>query len=180
MLIPIGILASAGGVTGAFELISTTVLGANTASVTFSGLNTGIYKHLQIRITDRSTAAGSSQAYIRFNGDSGANYSEHQIYGGGSSVGTYGGASVNLAPLGSGAESGAPANAFSGRIVDILDPFNTTKNTSIRELQGLGPTRIGLYSAGWYNTAAVTTIEIGMFSANFVTGSRFSLYGIKG
>jgi len=176
--------AGGGGAAGDFELISTTLITTNTPSVTFSSLNTiaASYKHLQLRITERSSAAINSQMGIRFNGDSGSNYSEHQLKGNGSSVTSYGGGSVTFAPLGTTVESGASANAFGARIIDILDFSQTTKNKTIREIAGaaVSPNNIAIYSAGWYNTAAVTSMEVFMNSGNFVQYSRLSLYGLKG
>jgi hypothetical protein len=184
MLLPLGILASASGGAADFELISTTLVTSAVASVTFSSLNTAAaaYKHLQLRITERSSAAINSQMGIRFNGDSGANYSEHQLKGNGSSVTSYGGGSVNFAPMGTTVESGATANAFGARIIDILDFSQTTKNKTIREFAGaaVSPNNVAIYSAAWFNTAAVTSLEVFMNSANIVANSRISLYGLKG
>lgn len=176
--------SSGGGGAAAYELISTSLISTNTASVTFASLNTiaSSYKHLQLRITERSSASTNSQLAIRFNGDSGSNYSEHQLKGNGSSVTSYGGGSVTFAPMGVTVESGATASAFGGRIIDILDFSQTTKNKTIREIAGaaVSPNSIAIYSAAWYNTAAVTSMEVFMNSGNFVSGSRLSLYGIRG
>lgn len=176
--------AGGGGAAGDYELISTSLITTNTASVTFASLNTtaAAYKHLQLRITDRSSASVNSQVGIRFNGDSGSNYSEHLLTGGGSGTpSTYGGGSVSFAPMGSGLESGATANTFSARIIDILDFSQTTKNTTVREFMGMASvTKVGLYSSAWYNTAAVTSMEVFMNAGNFVQYSRLSLYGLKG
>lgn len=183
MLLPLGILASASG--GAdYELISTTLVTSAVASVTFSSLNTVAagYKHLQLRITERSSASVNSQLYLRFNSDSGNNYSEHQLNANGSSVTSYGGNAVSFAPMGTGPESGATANAFSARVIDILDFSNTSKNKTVRELYGFAAStnKVGLYSAGWYSTAAITSLLVGMNAGNIVANSRISLYGLKG
>jgi len=176
--------SAGGGGASDYELISTTLITTNTPSVTFSSLNTvaANYKHLQLRITERSSASTNSQVGIRFNGDSGANYSEHQMKGNGSSITLYGGGSTSFAPMGTTVESGASANAFGARIIDILDFSQTTKNTTIREFAGaaVSPNNVAMYSAAWFNTAAVTSMEVFMNSANFVNGSRLSLYGLKG
>ena len=164
---------------GSFDLLSTTILTSNTASVTFASLGTfaADYEHLQLRITSRTTAASNSQLSMRFNGDAGNNYSEHQLTGNGSNVSSYGIGSNNQAFLGTPFASGAAANAFGAYIVDLLDAFSTNKNTTVRSLTG-GPA-IGLFSAGWFNTASLTSVEIFMTLANHVTGSRFSLYGLR-
>ena len=74
MLIPIGFFG-AGAAAGAYELIETQVLGSDVYSITFSSVPQ-TYKHLQIRLTARCTASGSTGDWlsIRFNGDSSGNY----------------------------------------------------------------------------------------------------------
>lgn len=183
MLLPLGILASASGGAADYELISTTLVTSAVASVTFSSLNAATYKHLQFRITERSSASVNSQLYLRFNGDTGANYSEHLLAGGGSgTMSTYGGGSVNFAPMGSGVESGNTANLFTTRIIDILDFSSASKNTTVREFYGFSgsASKVGLYSSAWYNTAAVTSILVAMNAGNIEANSRISLYGLKG
>jgi hypothetical protein len=67
--------------------------------------------------------------------------------------------------------------------MDILDYGVTTKNTTMRALNGGHEYNwIALASGVWMNTAAVTSITFNMplTSANFVSGTRFSLYGIRG
>jgi hypothetical protein len=66
-------------------------------------------------------------------------------------------------------------------VCDILDPFETTKNKTIRSLAGYGSGgNVNLYSGLWINTSALTSITILASSGNFASASRFSLYGIKG
>jgi uncharacterized membrane protein len=174
----------AGSVASDYELISTTLLASATPSVTFSNLSTVAagYKHLQLRITERSTASINSQLGLRFNGDSSASYSEHQVRGNGSSLSSYGGGGVNFAPLAGSAESGATANAFGARIIDILNFSDTITNTVVRQFMGIASSAssVGLFSAAWHNTAAVTSIEVFMNTASLVQYSRISLYGLRG
>jgi hypothetical protein len=76
------------------------------------------------------------------------------------------------------------ANAFGVVVTDIADPFETTKNTTIKSLGGLygGLWRdVALRSGVWLNNSAVTSITLApLVGSNFVTNSRFSLYGLKG
>ena len=179
MLLPLGILASASG--GAdFELISTQVLGSAQAQIDFSvSAFSAQYKHLQIRMS--AVTVADKLVQLRFNNDSGGNYSYHGLEGNGSSVDSFNNYAVTASWLGySPAGSTYPSHA----IVDILDPYSTAKNTTIKTLWGSNQTsgnRITLMSGGWFNTAAVTTISIFQnSSAQFATGSRFSIYGLKG
>jgi len=186
MLLPLGILASSGGVSADYELISSQVLASNVNSVTFSSLNTAAaaYKHLQLRVTVRSSngAVGDSLG-LRFNGDTGSNYAEHVLYGNGSSVASGAGTSQTFMSAATITGNTAAANIFGSGVIDILDFSQTTKNKTLRSLSGnQAQPFIQLRSGLWASTAAVTSINL--FSANgatnLLTGSRFSLYGLKG
>jgi hypothetical protein len=186
-LFPLGILsaAGAGGATGAYDLLETYILGSDQASITFSSLGTysSTYKHLQIRYAARTNrAANLDDIIVRFNGDSGNNYSAHMLWGNGSSVQSTGFGSINrgIWPVATGAN--ATANAFGAGLIDILDAFSTTKNTTGRSISGATPgNEIRMVSFGYYNTASITSILLDQESGtNFLAGSRFSLYGIRG
>jgi hypothetical protein len=167
------------------ELISTVLVGSGgTASVTFTdgGAWSG-YKHLQIRTIGRTTqTAVDSIQWLRFNGDTGTNYSYHVLYGNGSAVASAGATSQTLARISTDVGANSPANIFGLTIVDVLDAFSTTKNKTIRSLSGavLSSPWIVFTSGSWMSTTAVTSVTIYPNSGNFVAGSRFSLYGIKG
>jgi hypothetical protein len=182
----LGFFATAGvrAAAGSFDLLQTQVLSSAEPSVTFSNLNTAYgstYQHLQIRMVTKDTSAGAaSYDLIRLNGDTGSNYSWHRLQADGSSVASTAGTSTNGMNAYLNAYQSA-ANAFSVSVFDLLDPFETTKNKTIRVLTGgaLGSFNyVALTSGNWRNTASVTSVTINA-SANFVVGSRFSLYGIK-
>jgi hypothetical protein len=82
-----------------------------------------------------------------------------------------------------GQEGSNADNNSSATVCDILDPFSTTKNTTIRSLSGhpVGTsTRIALYSGAWNNTASITSITLLAEGTNYAATTRLSLYGIKG
>ena len=173
--------AGAGGVAGDYELIASTVLGTATPSVVFDVSSlASTYKHLQLRYVARS-ASTNGEGRIRLNADTGSNYAFHQLVGDGSSVFSGFGLSRNGMDLLSPTTSSATANNFGVAVVDFLDVFSSTKNTTARSFVGVVPGGVLLRSALWLNTAAVTSITVYIADgANYVTGSRFSLYGIKG
>jgi hypothetical protein len=184
MLIPLGILAASGGVAGDYELISTEILGSAQASVTFSSLGTyaSTYKHLQIRMTSRTSNAGQAPIVIRFNGVSAPDYDWHHLYGNGSGVVAAANTTRNEIQIRDIPFSSVAANIFAATVIDILEFASTTKNTTTRALHGSVATSnnwISLNSGQYRSTSAITAIEISTVG-NFVTGSRFSLYGIKG
>jgi len=180
------------GAVGDYESISTVTVGSGGASsITFSSIPS-TYQHLQFRIIARSTLAGTSSDNIAFriNGDTGSNYSTHNLYG--TAAGAYSAAFAGLSYAyfpSVISSAGNLASTFAGLVVDVLDYSNTNKNTTLRALGGFdenansGPTfyenRIQLSSAFWNNTAAMSSIVM-QTSANFAQYTHVSLYGIKG
>jgi len=158
-----------------FHHLETVQLGGSASSVTFNNLlqYSGEFRHLQIRMAIDSTV--NSSIKFTFNSDSASNYSFHWMEGNGSSV-----VSSAVANHGS-CYMGYSFSGFAAFVTDILDPFETTKNTTARTLSGTtdGGNRIYLTSSSWRNTNAVTTIQVFNESGSFTLGSRFSLYGIR-
>jgi len=188
MPIPLGILAVAGagaGGGGAYDLLETTLISTNTANVTFSSLGSySDYKHLQIRITSRTSQnSGTDAVALQLNSDTGSNYAWHRLNGNGSSVAS--GAVTSQARIHASSTTGnlATANIFGAAVIDILDFSSSNKNTTVRTLNGVSmpdTPDVRLGSGVWINTAAVTSVTLfSLNGANFVSGSRLSLYGIK-
>jgi len=187
-VIPLGILAAAGGAVasaGSYDLLATEILTSSQSSVTFSSLNSTYgadYEHLQIRMVGRSDRISDDENLrIRFNADSGSNYANHYLQGNGSSVSS--GSEVSNTGMWARSLTASSSNSgsFGVFVIDILDAFKTSKNTTVRTLGGsTDDDFIGLSSGVWLNTAALTSIELGtQFSNDLVTGSRFSIYGIR-
>jgi hypothetical protein len=178
--------AGAGGAAGSFDLLETQILGSDTASVTFSSLDTNYastYKHLQIRVTARTNRSSySDPIYLAINGSTSSEYHSHGLWGNGSSVtsgasGTTGFPSVDYAFAAT-----AGSNLYSAHVYDFLDAFTANKNRTLRILTGgAGPTsgnHVELRSIARFNTAVTSSIRLQPIGS-FITGSRFSLYGIK-
>jgi hypothetical protein len=189
-LFPLGIL-SAAGVSGAvasdYELISTQVLGSAISTVSFDvSTFASTYKHLQLRILARSTRTGASDDYLelQFNNVTSTSYAAHSLLGYAGSVSSSARAGFSSMRLGNASvpTAAATANSYGAFVVDILDPFSTTKNTTARTLAGRADDLplVHLQSGAFFNTAAITEIDIFNTFANHAVGSRFSLYGIKG
>lgn len=164
-------------------LIATTVVGATpAASIEFDVSDyVGIYRHLKIIMTGRSAVGGDNDVYrIQLNGDTSANYSSHRIYGNGSSILVNGYPNEDwMRNLGVLSGDTSTAGAFSAAIIDILDPFETTKYTTARSFSGTtSKTLVAFNSGSWRNTAPVTSILIDGLSGSFVQYSRFSIYGV--
>jgi hypothetical protein len=171
-----------------FVLLETVTLTSAQASVEFANLATkyaSTYQHLQLRVVARTNRADvGDDILLRFNNDSTVgNYQYHGLYGTGSAAGSENAQTASGARFMQAAGGSFTSSAFNAGVCDILDPFETTKNKTIRTLSGLPGSynRIWLASNLWMNTTSVTSITLlSAFSSSFVAGTRFSIYGLKG
>lgn len=192
--IPLGILAASGaaGAVSSYELIESNILASNSATVTFSSLDTiaADYKHLQIRAVARSNRADFQDGFaVRLNGVTSSVYASHYLYRDNISGGAFAVTSANRISRSSTFDMYA-ANETAGRfgvaVFDILDFASASKTTTLRYFSGAGAgTQIqSVNFASGFNpndTTALTSITFLSHSgSDLVTGSRFSLYGIRG
>jgi len=168
-----------------YDSIATVTLGSTQSSITFSSIPS-TYTHLQMRFMSRDNRASSANGVrMRFNGDSGNNYSWHYLIGNGSATAAGAAASNDAFYVGEEPANSAPADIFSVGIVDILDYTNTSKNKTIKSLQGYDTSSSNgaaeYWSGTWYNTSAVNSLTVFFDgSASAIQYSQFALYGVKG
>ena len=182
----LGILNSqvSGGAAPAFELISSQILTSSASSVTFSSIPQD-YKHLQIRGLARDTTGNfNGELKMRFNGVSTASYAEHLLNGNGSGVNSFGNTSTtSISQLYITGNSSA-STQLGPFIIDILDYASTSKNSTTRAFLGWPGSNqeVRLTSGLFNNTAAISSITINPKNdaLSIQSGSRFSLYGIRG
>ena len=169
-----------------YESIATVTVGSGGSStISFTSIP-ATYTHLQIRGIGRSLEAntGLDVIYVRFNSDTGSNYSWHQLFGSGNSASADPGTSTSFMRGGLITLNSEAADIFGSSIIDILDYANTNKYKTIRSLSGgeYNNVRggIGLFSGSWRNTNTITAITLQPSGANFAQYTQFALYGIKG
>jgi hypothetical protein len=168
-----------------FDSIATWSSGNNSSqAISFSSIPS-TYKHLQLRCYFETTGEGVTPI-MRFNGDSGSNYSWHLIRQYNSStLDTYGAASQSYAiqtlPWGTyGTEaSGFPNNV----IIDIYDYTDTNKfkivsATSYGAKFSASQQRVSYQSGAWRSGSVISTITFDAY--NYTSLTRVALYGIKG
>jgi hypothetical protein len=165
--------------TNSYESIATTTVGAGGAStITFSSIPS-TYKHLQIRGSVLLTAANNLRMQV--NGDTGSNYSWHQLIGSGGAATAS--AAINTVFMVYGYYAGT-ANASEAVVMDILDYADTNKNKTIRTLEGNDINGaggyVGLWSGNWRSTSAINSISLILPSGLFDINAKVALYGIKG
>jgi hypothetical protein len=158
-----------------YSPIATTTLGSNSSSVTFSSL--GSYTDLVLVISSACTADDNSVS-IRFNSDTGSNYSDTTIRGNGSSASSVRNSSITSIPI---AKDSSPTTTLGEHniVCSIMNYGNsaTYKTTLSRANRATSGTYTGAEAVVglWRSSAAITSITI---LANFITGSTFTLYGI--
>lgn len=162
-----------------YEAIATQTLGSAAASITFSSIPS-TYTDLVLVIGSLGMNSDGSAGRLRFNGDTGSNYSNTVITGNGSAASSSresGTSSIRIY----GAVIGPTANTNNDNvIVHIQNYANTTTNKTVLVRSNL-PARETIAGVGmWRNTAAINSVTVVSYNGTdlFVTGSTFSLYGI--
>jgi hypothetical protein len=184
-LFPLGLLSQGGGpAAGNFEQIATATGTGSSGTITFSSIP-ATYKHLQIRYAAVSTASNQNTLQMRFNGDTGSNYSHHGIMGySAAPYTTPNGTSATFMNVTAG-YVGLTAYPNVG-IIEIADYANTNKHKTARTFSGTMMSNslayeIDLMSGNYRSTSAISSITLfDSGSTAFSTATRFTLYGIKG
>ena len=165
-----------------YELIaSSTVSAGGTSSIDFTSIS-GSYTDLCVMASIRTNyAAVSDDMCMRFNGSS-TSYSNKQIFGTGSAVGT-GSPFTDRLYIGAGDGNNATSNTFSSNCIYI--PNYAGANNKSLSTDGLMENNateayMNMVAGLWSNSAAITSISI--FSNYSSTISQYStayLYGVK-
>lgn len=159
-------------------IASQTVSGSSTQTITFSNIPQ-TFTHLELR-SFTQTSSATTYVYFRLNGDSGTNYSWHELQGDGASALSFAGSSQNLGVASDGIPQ-STTSSWSASVGQFLDYTNTNKNKTYRAICGADRNGSGLtflVSSAWYSTAAITSIALSLANGNYTAGSRFDLYGI--
>ena len=171
---------------GAMFPIATVNVGSATSTLTFSSIPS-TYKHLQIRgIMRTSRTAGPDLLSMRFNSDTGSNYSDHFLIGDGSTASTDKDVSATFINVQRSASDFNGSSIFAAYTIDILDYASTSKAKTTRALAGYdanGSGQVVLNSGAWYNSStAINRIDLILpsYTTNFNQYTQFGLFGIKG
>ena len=152
--------------------IATQVLGSDASSVTFSSIP-ATYTDLVLVFSARAVSGGPFSVTARINGDT-ANYSDTYLTGDGTtatSARTTGESSLNPFNISSG--------AFGTYSFFLMNYSNTTTFKTLLGRAGSANYRTSAFVELWRSTAAITTFLVSVAGGNFITGSTFTLYGIK-
>lgn len=152
--------------TATYDKIDKATASGSQSSISFTSIPS-TYTDLVLIING---GAGVGYA-VRLNGDNGANYSYQRMYGSGTS------AVADRASNTTDLTSNWGGNTNNVIAVNIMNYSNTT--TYKTALTRIGDNAFVVAIAGvWRNTAAVNQVSI-VASANWASGTTFTLYGIK-
>lgn len=165
--------------------IYTQIVGSGgAASVTFNNIPQS-YKDLRIFLnTKDARAIVPSDILVRFNGDTGSNYSLTYALMRGDNLGFQAENRINQNNpwwgLGNGTVA-STANMFGGNEMHILDYRGAHFKNVYTYGGAIASNEVWPYmSYGvWRSTAAITSITLTPLAPNFVQGSTFTLYGLQ-
>lgn len=152
-------------------IATTTVSGSSTTTITFSSIS-GSYTDL---ILVMNAAVADGYCLMRVNNDSSSLYSRTQMSGDGATA-----SSVRASNETSWFPITGTTGFSSTTIVHLMNYANTTTNKTALQ-RGNDASGLTQGSAWlWRSTSAINRIDlIRPASSNFVSGSTFTLYGIK-
>lgn len=153
-----------------------TISGSSTNTVTFNTFGSS-YTDL-VLITDLTTTGAGASYYclMRFNSDSGSNYSYTNLSGNGTTAISDRGTNTTGVYT-SYAQVANPDRVISNIYIQNYSNSNTYKTTLVRS-NSVGQNSVSAMVETWRNTAAITSITLTTTANNFGAGSTFSLYGI--
>lgn len=170
---------------GAIQLGTVTLGSDNSTLASFTDVPS-IYNDLRLSIVGRTDSGSTQNAGVRFNNDSGSNYTYQTMLNTDATtvVATYSQSmTFGLCTiLGSASQN---ANGFCSAVADIPNYIGTSfqkswiaRGYTLYAGDGTNEGRLLVVGGRWKNTAAITRIDVVAATGNFKTGSYCTLYGI--
>jgi hypothetical protein len=162
-----------------YDRIATTTLGSASSTIEFSSIGSS-YTDLRIVLFQVYDSSNTQPLEVRFNSDSGSNYSTTDLYGNGTSAGSYRYTNATKLTLGDNTPS---ANLPIFNTIDIFSYAGSTYKTLL-STESSDDTNAGVVNrvvGVWRSTSAITTITLGAPLAGpqkFGVGTTATLYGI--
>jgi hypothetical protein len=159
-----------------YQAIATTTATGSTTSVTLSSIP-GTYTDLVLILQGGPGSSGNS-LYVQINSDTGSNYSTTDIWGDGTNAESGRTTSATFIRI-LGRGIGASNNLSNSSITSFMNYSNTTTYKTL--LNRSNPASAGATATVglWRSTSAITSLTVTSESGNLISGSTFTLYGIK-
>ena len=161
-----------------YEPIATTTLGSAQATVTFSSIP-GTYTDL-VLITNSRSDSTTRGVSVQFNNDTGSNYSVTRLRGDGSTASSNRASNQTYIEIGDQNISTDTAGNIGNVICHIQNYSNATTYKTTLSRANVADVTVRAIVGLWRSTNAITEIDIiSSGGNNFISGSTFTLYGIK-
>lgn len=160
-----------------YEPIATTTTGGGVSSYTFSSIPS-TYTDLVLIVNGTNSSGSTEDLMVRYNGDSGSNYSRTFLEQTGSSANS--GRTANQPYAIIGGYIGGSKNFTS--IFHFLNYSNATAYKASISRANIPDGTYGLYATVglWRSTSAINSVQVFWpASATFGSGTTLTLYGIK-
>lgn len=165
---------------GFMRMIADTTLGASAATVDFTSIPATFAHLMLVGLARGDTAAVTTSILLRFNGDAGASYAVELLQGSGAAASAAAATGGTSMQLGSIAAATAADTVFTPVWCLIPNYLNTVAGKDALSLcYSAGGTQLVQLAGGhWPNLTAVNRITLLLAAGNFLTGTRFTLYGV--
>ena len=152
--------------TPTYTPLATVTLASTAATVTFSSIPATMRD--LIVVVNGNTSANQFTG-LRFNSDSGSNYSMVRMYTGPSS-------SADTRTYGL-LTTGNPSLTLNA-IAQIMDYSATDKHKTVLIRSNIPADNVAAHAVRWANTAAITTVAVEAISTTWAVGTTINLYGV--
>lgn len=160
--------------TQTYTPIESKTLASNTSSVSFTSIPS-TYTDLVLVVDYDSSSTIIANMYLRFNGDTAANYSFTYLQGTGSAAQS--GRSSGTTYIEAGYQA---AVGRSNILIQVQNYFNATTFKTVITRHNNPSSVVQSYVGLWRKTPEViNSLSLTCSNQSFVTGSTFTLYGIK-
>jgi hypothetical protein len=157
--------------TPTYTPLANITLGSSASSVTFSSISQG---YRDLIMVFNGTVTGSAAHNIRFNGDSGTNYSVVAMY---NALSFTASSQTFLRP----SVISQEASSLFLIVSQIMDYSATDKHKTVlsrTRTRNVGTDYVEAVASRYASTSAITSIVYSPSANQFAAGSTFSLYGI--
>jgi hypothetical protein len=155
------------------SIATTTVSGTSTTTIALTSIPS-TYTDLVLVTNIKTTNNNNGNGWIRFNSDTGTNYSQTRLYGSGSSAGSDRQTGTDYLNLNVG--------GFNNGILSVAQIYsysNTTTYKTVATRINTPDAYVSLNLGIWRSTSAISRIDVTIFEGYMNAGSTVTLFGIK-
>jgi hypothetical protein len=162
--------------TPTYIALANITLGTATSVLTFSSIPSSFRDLILVMNHKVNTAATTDDWFMRFNSDTGANYSYLRMYGNGANA--FAGTGSSRTYIDNFLD---PTASFVNNVFQIMDYSATDKHKTVLGRENLASEQVIAKTYRWASTSAITSISLTGADGGtdlFSVGSTFALYGI--